>query len=35
LDSLGGFIYNISDEDGGIDRVELAKILVNYADSLK
>ncbi len=35
LDSLGGFIYNISDEDGGIDRVELSKILVNYADSLK
>jgi hypothetical protein len=35
LDGLGGFIYNILEEDGGIDRVELAKILVNYADSLK
>ena len=35
LDNLGGFIYNIFDEDNGLDRTELSKILVQYAESLK
>lgn len=35
LNSLGGFIYNIFDEDNHLDRTELSKILVKYADSLK
>ncbi|MCK9320059.1 hypothetical protein [Methanoculleus sp.] len=35
LDNLGGFIYNIFDEDNHLDRTELSKILVQYAESLK